>query len=123
MSTYFSLIPSGVLENENISDSSKLTYALILGLSNRMGYCFATNEALSNMRKLSVSGVRRHIAELRDNGCIEIEYNQRNDRRITPIVSPSNYEIVSKNSKNKQYSVYDRDEMDNALDQVWKKMK
>jgi len=123
MSTYFSLIPSGVLENENISDSSKLTYALILGLSNRMGYCFATNEALSNMRKLSVSGVRRHIAELRDNGCIEIEYNQRNDRRITPIISPTNYEKVAKNSKNKQYAPYDVNEVDAVLDSIWKKIK
>jgi len=123
MSTYFSLIPSGVLENENISDSSKLTYALILGLSNRFGYCFAGNEQLASMRKLSVSGIKRHLLELRSAGCIELEFTPRNDRRITPVISPSNFEKVSKNSKNKQYSVYDRDEMDNALDQVWKKMK
>jgi len=123
MSTYFSLIPSGVLELETISDSSKLTYALILGLSNRFGYCFATNDTLASMRKLSVSGIKRHLLELRTAGCIELEFTPRNDRRITPIISPSNFEKVSKNSKNKQYGAYDKAEIDIALDQVWKKMK
>jgi len=123
MSTYFSLIPSGVLENENISDSSKLTYALILGLSNRYGYCFAGNEQLAHMRKLSVSGIKRHLLELRLGGCIELEFTPRNDRRITPIISPTNFEKVAKNSKNKQYNQYNDEETNNVLDQLWKKLK
>jgi len=123
MSTYFSLIPSGVLENEKLSDGSKITYALILGLSNRYGYCFATNGYLSNIRNVSISTIQRQLFELKKSKCIVIELNQRNDRRITPIVSPSNYEIVSKNSKNKQYGAYDNEELEEALDKVWKNIK
>ena len=63
---YFSIIPSGVLSNEKISDGSKITYALILGLSNNFGYCFAPNESLAEMRSTSISTLRRHLKELED---------------------------------------------------------
>jgi hypothetical protein len=122
MSSYFSLIPSGVMHKKEISDSSKITYAMILGLANKYGYCFATNKYLASARGMSLSGIQRHLVELKDNDCIIIEINQRNDRRITPIVNPSNYEKVAKNSKNKQYGVYD-DDIDRALDDVWKNIK
>lgn len=123
MSTYFSLIPSGIMNNQKISDSSKLTYALILGLANKHGYCFATNQYLSEQRGLSESGLRRHLVELKENGCITLEYNTRNDRRITPVITPVAIEKQARASKNKQYGSYDHDEMNNALDQVWKAIK
>jgi DNA-binding MarR family transcriptional regulator len=85
-STYFSLIPSGIMEHNTLSDGAKLTYALILGLSNRYGYCFATNSALAEMRNTSESSLKRHIKELLDNKVLEAEYNKRNDRRLRPIV-------------------------------------
>jgi len=123
MSTYFSLIPSGVLDNEKISDGAKITYALILGLSNRYGYCFATNTYLSSIRNVSISTIQRQLSELKKQGCVVLEFTTRNDRRISPIISPSNYEKVAKNSKNKQYGAYDNEEVSQALDQVWKKIK
>jgi biotin operon repressor len=123
MSTYFSLIPSGVLQNPEISDGAKLTYALILGLANRNGYCFASNAYLASNRGMSESGVRKHVSELKIHGCIELEYNQRNDRRIIPIITPSSQEKSLKASKNKQYGSYNIDEIDKMLDDVWKKMK
>ncbi len=123
MSTYFSLIPSGVLENEKISDGAKITYALILGLSNRHGYCFASNDYLSKARRLSESGIKRHLTELKSNGCIVTEYNSRNDRRITPNIYPSQFEKASQKAKNKAHALYDYDDIDNALDQVWKNIK
>ena len=83
MATYFPLNPSGALQNKDLSDGAKITYALILGLANRFGYCFASNGYLAESRNLSESGLRKHIVELKQYGCIELEYNQRNDRRIT----------------------------------------
>jgi DNA-binding MarR family transcriptional regulator len=118
-STYFSIIPSGVLTNEIISDASKITYALILGLSNQYGYCFATNEALADMRRTSESSIKRHLKELIDNKCIVAEYNKRNDRRITPNIMPSSREKVLRNQNIVQYAI-SSDEVDQALDQVWK---
>ncbi len=121
-SAYFSIIPSGILTNEIISDASKITYALILGLSNQYGYCFATNESLANMRRTSESSIKRHLKELIDNRCIVAEYNKRNDRRITPNIMPSSREKVLRNQNIVQYAV-SSDEVDDALDQVWKSIK
>ena len=122
MSSYFSLIPSGIMELKEISDSSKITYALILGLANKYGYCFATNKYLANERDLSESGIQRHLQILKKHGCITLEYNKRNDRRITPIITPSSIEKRLKASKNKQYSSYDVNEVNELLDDLWKKM-
>jgi len=122
MSTYFSLIPSGIMEKKDLSDGSKLTYALILGLSNRNGYCFASNRYLCDSRNCSLSTIQRQLAELKDKGCITVEVNAKNDRRITPVILASQFEKVSKNSKNKQYDV-NRDAIDDALDLLWRDMK
>ena len=122
MSTYFSLIPSGILENKNISDGSKITYALILGLSNRYGYCFATNSYLASMRYVSISTISRQILELKSQNAIITELGSKSNRRITPIISPSIIEKSLKASKNKQYNPFN-DDIDNALDEVWRKIK
>jgi len=119
---YFSLIPSGVLTHDKLSDASKLTYALILGLSNQYGYCFATNEALAEMRSTSLSSVKRHIKELLDNDVITAEYNKRNDRRLTPHIMPTSKEKLLRSQKTVQFTQID-DDISDALDNVWRKMK
>lgn len=121
-STYFSIIPSGVLSNTIVSDGAKITYALILGLSNQYGYCFATNDSLCEMRSISISTLRRQLKELEQEKLIVSEYNQRNDRRITPNVIPNKREKLVKSQKTSEYTQID-DEIDNALDAIWKKLK
>lgn len=121
-STFFSLIPSGVMENDKLSDGAKITYALILGLSNRYGYCFATNTALAEMRSTSESTLKRHITELLKHGCMTAEYNHRNDRRLKPIITPSNKEkaVTSQITvKNAQIDT----ETDKRLDEIWRSLK
>lgn len=119
--TFFSLIPSGVLEHQGISDASKITYALILGLSNQYGYCFATNVSLSEMRKTSESSIKRHIKELIDAKLLVAEYNRRNDRRLTPIVMPSIKEKLVTSQKIVQFAHVD-DDLSDALDDIYRKI-
>jgi len=121
MSTYFSLIPSGIMDKKDLSDGAKLTYALILGLSNKYGYCFANNKYLSENRNSSLSTIQRQLAELKHHGCITVEVNDKNDRRITPIILASQFEKVAKNSKNKAYDI-NRDAIDDALNLLWRQM-
>ncbi len=121
-STFFSIIPSGILTNETISDASKITYALILGLSNQYGYCFATNQALAEMRRTSESSIKRHIKELLEGKCLNAEYNHRNDRRLTPIIMATSREKVLRNQSIVQFT-HVEDDIANALDQVWKAIK
>jgi len=121
-STYFSIIPSGVLSNEKISDGSKITYALILGLSNQYGYCFAPNESLAEMRSTSISSLRRHLKELELEDLIVFEYNHRNDRRMTPNIFPNKREKTVRNQNMVKYTQIEPDVSD-ALDNIYKKMK
>jgi len=121
MSTYFSLIPSGIMDKKELSDGSKLTYALILGLSNRFGYSFANNSYLSDNRNVSVSTIQRQLAELKNHGCITVEFNAQHDRRITPVILASQFEKVAKNSKNKAYDV-NRDKIEDAMNTLWRQM-
>lgn len=121
MSTYFSLIPSGILNDKDLSDGAKLTYALILGLSNKYGYCFASNTYLSEQRDVSVSTIQRQLSELKKQKSITVEFNPKHDRRITPIINPTNYEKVAKNAKNKVYDT-NRDAVDDALDTLWRQL-
>ena len=120
--SYFYLIPSGVLTHDKLTDGAKMTYALILGLSNQYGYCFATNESLSELRGVSESTLRRHLKELVDTEMIKAEYNHRNDRRIIPVIIPTSYEKMSQNRKN---GVFREDwaRVDNALDEIWQSFK
>jgi DNA-binding MarR family transcriptional regulator len=120
---YFSIIPSGVMDHEKISDGAKLTYALILGLSNKFGYCFASNSQLAQMRiTSSESTIKRHIKELLDNNLVVAEYNQRSDRRLTCNIMPTDREKFVKIQKTVQHA-QSNSEFDMVLDQVWKKLR
>ena len=43
---YFAVIPATVLFNNSLKPNEKLLYALITALSNKEGYCFASNKYL-----------------------------------------------------------------------------
>ena len=53
---YYSIIPATILFNKELKATAKLLYALITALSNKEGYCFASNKYLGE--KL---GVNPHI--------------------------------------------------------------
>ena len=40
---YYAIIPSTILFNEKIKSNEKLLYAVITVLSNKEGYCYASN--------------------------------------------------------------------------------
>ena len=119
--SYFYIVPSGIVKSE-VSDGAKLTYAVILGLSNQYGYCFARNETLAEIRQTSESSVRRHIKELIDAMLIQAEYNDRNDRRLTPCIFPVEREKNAKNAEIMRQTAWE-DEIDDVLDTIWKKMR
>lgn len=46
---YYAIIPSTVLFNEKLKANEKLLYATITVLSNKEGYCFASNAYLGRL--------------------------------------------------------------------------
>ena len=87
-STY-SVIPTEIILNKEISSTSKLLYGLISSLSNEKGYCWASNDYLGEL--LSVSGTRTSllIKELIEAGLIEskVEKNYKREIRLKGVLT------------------------------------
>ena len=64
---YYAIIPATVLFNEKIKANEKLLYAIITVLSNKEGYCYASNKYLGEKLGVDPVTVSRWITDLRRN--------------------------------------------------------
>jgi hypothetical protein len=78
---YFSVIPASVRYDENISSSEKLFYSEITAMSNKEGYCWASNSYFSELYKVSKSTVSMWVKNLEMQGHIILKY-ERNGKQI-----------------------------------------
>ena len=72
-------IPIKVIEDDNLSSTNKIVMGLIITLSMKDGYCFASNRYLSEMIKVTKRTISNSLSVLRDNNYIKykIENNKR----------------------------------------------
>ncbi len=68
--SFYVTITARILLNKDLTDRQKLLLALISNLSNERGYCFASNEYLSNCLNCSVTSVRDNLRLLEKSGYI-----------------------------------------------------
>lgn len=64
------VIPAEVMHDDSLSISEKMIYALVSGLANKHGYCFASNEWLENTLKIQEKQIQRYLKNLEDLGYI-----------------------------------------------------
>lgn len=86
---YYAVIPATVLFNERLKPNEKLLYALITALSNKEGYCYASNKYLGEKLGVDPVTVSRWITDLRRNNYVfvDIMRNEKKEiicRRIFP---------------------------------------
>lgn len=86
---YYAILPATVLFNENVKANEKLLYAIITVLSNKEGYCFASNSYLGNLLKAQPHTISKWVSHLKELGfvCIDIIKNDKGEiiqRRIYP---------------------------------------
>lgn len=74
-------VPMVVLLDEDFSSTSKLLMGLIITLSMKDGYCYASNRYLSNLLKVSKRTISSSITALRRKKYVEIG-NEDNARKI-----------------------------------------
>ena len=79
--SYYAVIPATVLFNENLKANEKLLYALITSLSNKEGYCYASNKYLGEKLKFDSTTISRWITNLRKNNFL-FEDIIRNELKI-----------------------------------------
>lgn len=72
-SNYWTITPGWVLTHKKLSQGAKILYGVISGYTKKQGYCWASNERLSECVSVSLSQVKRYISELEKLKLIIIE--------------------------------------------------
>lgn len=70
---YFAIIPADVRYDTNLKDKAKLLYGEITALSDKNGYCYASNKYFADLYEISTTTVSLLIKNLIDNGYLESE--------------------------------------------------
>lgn len=70
---YYINIPSQVLQNKNLKPNSKILYGEIARLSQKDGYCYASNKYLGELLNVKEKSVSRLLKELKEFGLIKSE--------------------------------------------------
>lgn len=84
---YFVLIPSHILNNPHIDDSTAILFGRIASLSNTLGYCYATDKYLAELTCTSDRQLRRRLQKLEKHGYIKRETEKKGmywDRKLIP---------------------------------------
>lgn len=84
---YYAIIPAEVRYNPNINSNEKLLYGEISALSNKYGYCIATNEYFASLYNVSTRTITDWIKALEDMTYLssEIEVKRYDDGTIKKI--------------------------------------
>ena len=80
--SYYAIIPASVRYDEELTDKAKLLYGEITALSNKEGYCFATNKYFANLYKCTNRAIQNAISKLQENGYIHVVIEDNYQRKI-----------------------------------------
>jgi hypothetical protein len=87
-------IPMVVVTDKELSSSAKCLYGYIDLFSIKKGYCYASNEYISNCFGLSKRSITRLIKLLIDKDYIRIEYTKEHFRKIYTNMNINNKDYV-----------------------------
>lgn len=133
---YYAVIPSTVLFNENLKANEKLLYAVITVMSNKEGYCFASNSYLAKLFNCGSHTISNWISNLNRLKfvCVEIIKNDKNEiiqRRIYPndipytlkITYPYTTNMTESMSQKRQYNININNKIDRFFEFIIKREK
>jgi DNA-binding transcriptional ArsR family regulator len=80
--TYYANIPANV-RYSNLKPNAKLLYGEITALSNKLGYCFASNSYFAELYGVSKNTVSRWISDLNKLGFITVQIERNSNKEIT----------------------------------------
>ena len=70
---YYAIIPASALYNNELKPNQKILYAVITSLSNKEGYCYATNKYLAEKLGVEPNTVSSWITDLKRKEFIKVE--------------------------------------------------
>lgn len=80
--SYYSIIPASVRYDKRLSMAEKVIYSEITALSNKEGYCWATNKYFSSLYDVNARTISRWINSLKDLGYIKVEIEYKSQDEI-----------------------------------------
>lgn len=105
---YYSIIPVTVLYNKELKANEKLLYAIITSLSNKEGYCFASNKYLAEKLDVNPKTISSWISDLKNRNFIIVELIRNENKQIiqrkiyinyVPYPLNNGYQYQSKNGQ------------------------
>ena len=79
---YYAIIPANV-RYSSLKPNAKLLYGEITALSNKLGYCFASNSYFAELYGVSKNTVSRWLTDLKKLGFITIQIERNSNKEIT----------------------------------------
>jgi hypothetical protein len=70
---YYAIVPAGVRYDKNICPNAKLLYCEITALSNKEGFCWASNQYFTDLYEVNERTVQNWLSALKEAGYISIE--------------------------------------------------
>lgn len=101
---YWAVLPAGVRYDDRIPASAKVLYAELSALAEADGYCWAGNDYLAQVFRMTEKSIREQLHALEDAGYIRIEAQRGNhnvmiDRRIYVGLNPLQAQTEPLNEK------------------------
>lgn len=91
--SYYSIITANVRYDNRLTDSEKLLFAEITSLSNKYGYCTASNNYFAKLYQVVKETISRRISKLQSLGYLKVELvkqgNEVKQRKIYPMTQSS----------------------------------
>ncbi len=113
---YFAVIPATVLFNNELKPNEKLLYALITALSNKEGYCYASNKYLGEKLGVDHKTVSRWLGDLRKYNYLVIDIIRNEQQEVIqrkiypndiPYLSKNHYPYILNNHQSSDEKVED----------------
>lgn len=79
---YYAIIPATIRYDKELTDKAKLLYGEITALSNKLGYCFATNNYFADLYSCTTRAIQSTIAKLQERGYIKVVIENNYKRKI-----------------------------------------
>jgi len=81
-SNYYAIIPAVIRYDNELTDKAKLLYGEITCLSNKEGYCFATNNYFAKLYRCTTRAIQNTISKLQERGYIRVVIENNFERKI-----------------------------------------
>ena len=81
MPSYYSIIPAEVRYDKELKDKAKLLYGEITALSNKYGYCYASNSYFAELYGVTTTTISLLIKDLIDKGYVSSELIYKKDTK------------------------------------------